>query len=64
MLADLEGLPAVVVCSAFEDSDEADIRERFGSIVVDYLRKPVPPQRLIDATAAAAAGRGRGSGGR
>lgn len=53
----LEGLvkpPPVVVCSAFEDADEAEIRNRFGSVVVEFLRKPVPPKRLIEATAVAA----------
>lgn len=54
MLEGLETPPAVVVCSAFQDSEEAEIRERFASVVVDCLRKPVPPKRLIEATAAAA----------
>ncbi len=65
MLEGLDEPPAVVVCSAFEAFDEAEIRDRFASVVVDCLRKPVAPKRLIEATAHAAllAGRGRSAPG-
>jgi len=55
LLEELVEPPAVVVCSAFQDCDEVAIRERFGSTVVEFLRKPVSPIHLIAATAAAAA---------
>ena len=59
-LPDLDGVslfsavvkpPPVVVLSAYELADES--RRRFGGAFVVHLRKPVPPQRLLDAVAAA-----------
>ena len=44
--------PPVVVVSGFENNDEAEIRGRFRS-VVECLRKPVHPLRLVDATSGA-----------
>jgi len=61
LLALLDQPPAVVVCSAFGKWDETEVRQRFGSIVVECLQKPVSPIRLIAATAAAAQNRVRAS---
>jgi len=56
----LEALPRpvpVVVVSGFRDDTESAIRARFGPRVVECLRKPVAPHRLVAAaTAALAAG--------
>ena len=61
LLEELDEPPAVVVCSAFGKWDEAEIRRRFGSTIVECLDKPVSPIRLIAATAAAAENRARAS---
>jgi len=45
--------PTVVILSAFEYFDEAALRERFGSLVFECLRKPVPPDRLVAVVLAA-----------
>jgi CheY-like chemotaxis protein len=51
LLAALSTPPPVVVLSAHElDDDDLD---RVGDAIVAYLRKPAPPQRLIDAVASA-----------
>jgi CheY-like chemotaxis protein len=55
VLAELDNPPVVVIVSAFRDEDESAIRERFGSKVFEYLRKPVSPIRLVATTGAAAA---------
>lgn len=61
VLDSLEPSASVVVVSAFADVDESDIRDEFGPMVYDCLRKPVPPQHLIAVvTAAAAASRRSG----
>jgi BarA-like signal transduction histidine kinase len=44
----------VVVISAFDSSEEAEIREHYGWMLFECLRKPVSPRRLIEVTAAAA----------
>lgn len=49
LLDTLSKLPAVVVVSATDMNDEA--RQRVGSKVITHLRKPVPPQQLLDAVA-------------
>jgi len=48
-------LPVIVV-SAFEYFDEDEMRERFGSKVFAFLRKPVAPGRLLDVVADALRG--------
>jgi CheY-like chemotaxis protein len=53
LLEQLEESPAVVVVSAFGEWSESEIRTRFASKVVACLQKPVPPARLLAATAAA-----------
>lgn len=52
----LEDWPVVIVVSAFEYYNERAMRERFGPKVFAYLRKPVPPQLLLDVVADAASG--------
>jgi CheY-like chemotaxis protein len=61
LLEELDEPPAVVVCSAFGKWDETEIRRRFTATIVECLRKPVTPTRLIAATAAAAKNRARAS---
>jgi len=51
----LEESSTVVIFSAFGDFHETEIRERFGAVVFDCLRKPVPPPHLVEVVAAAAA---------
>ena len=51
----LEKGSTAVVFSAFGFFEEPDIRQRFGPIVFECLRKPVPPSRLIEVVSAAAA---------
>jgi CheY-like chemotaxis protein len=51
LLGALATPPPVVVLSAHDLDDEA--RRRVGSAIVSHLRKPTPPQRLLDAVAAA-----------
>ncbi|HEY7946179.1 MAG TPA: response regulator [Acidimicrobiales bacterium] len=51
----LEESSTVVVFSAFGDFHEAEVRERFGDVVFDCLRKPVPPPHLVEVVLAAAA---------
>jgi CheY-like chemotaxis protein len=50
----LDDPPPVVVISAFDSSEEAEIREHYGWMLFECLRKPVSPRRLIEVTAAAA----------
>lgn len=58
VLEGLEPTATVVIVSAFSYFDEELIREQFGSTIFACLRKPVPPQHLIDVVlAAVAAGR-------
>jgi two-component system, OmpR family, response regulator len=54
VLEALEESSTVVVFSAFEYFDESDIRRKFGPVLFDCLRKPVPPPRLVGVIAAAA----------
>jgi len=51
----LEESSTVVVFSGFGDFQEPEIRQRFGAVVFDCLRKPVPPPHLVEVVAAAAA---------
>ncbi len=51
----LEESSTVVVFSGFGDFQEPEIRQRFGAVVFDCLRKPVPPPYLVEVVAAAAA---------
>jgi DNA-binding response OmpR family regulator len=51
----LEESSTVVVFSAFGEFHETEIRERFGAVVFDCLRKPVPPPHLVEVVLAAAA---------
>jgi len=55
VLEALEPTANVVIVSAFSYFDEAVIRDEFKSKVFASLRKPVPPQRLIEVVTAAAA---------
>jgi two-component system response regulator MtrA len=55
VLRALEDSAAVIIFSGFADVDETDIRRDFGSVIFDSLRKPVPPERLVDVVTAAAA---------
>jgi len=52
----LDAPPPVIVLSAFEYFDEDEMRERFGSKVFAFLRKPVAPKRLLAVVADAASG--------
>jgi DNA-binding NtrC family response regulator len=54
VLEALEESSTVVIVSAFEYFEESDIRQRFGTVVFEFLQKPVLPRRLVDVTAAAA----------
>lgn len=51
----LDHPPPVVIFSAFEYYNEGDVRARYSSKVLAFLRKPVPPQRLLEVVADAAA---------
>lgn len=51
--------PLIIVVSAFQYYNEQAVRDRFGSKVFAYLRKPVPPQLLLDVVADAASGLSR-----
>ncbi|HUO48891.1 MAG TPA: response regulator [Acidimicrobiales bacterium] len=53
VLEALDALPVTVVASAF--AVEPDARERLGTKVFAYLKKPVPPDRLIEAVESALA---------
>ena len=59
----LDDPPPVVVISAFDSSEETEIREHFGWMLFECLRKPVSPRRLIEVTAAAASSSGVGDHG-
>ncbi len=59
----LDDPPPVVVISAFDSSEEAEIREHYGWMLFECLRKPVSPRRLIEVTAAAAGSSGVGDRG-
>jgi CheY-like chemotaxis protein len=59
----LDDPPPVVVISAFDSSEEAEIREQYGWMLFECLRKPVSPRRLIEVTAAAAGSSGAGAHG-
>jgi CheY-like chemotaxis protein len=54
VLEALEEPPTVVVVSGFDSVEEQKIRSRFGSVLFECLRKPVPPPQLIAVTSAAA----------
>ena len=54
ILEALDRPPTVVVVSGFESFEEAEMRQRFGSVLFDCLHKPVSPHRLMATTAAAA----------
>lgn len=57
----LEQDSRVVIFSAFDQFDEAEIRKEFGPMVFECLRKPVAPRQLLRVVAAAAAdGRDKG----
>jgi len=43
--------PPVIVLSAFENLNEDDIHERFGTKVFRCLRKPIAPPQLLEAVA-------------
>jgi len=43
--------PPVIVLSAFENLNEDDIHERFGTKVFRCLRKPIAPRQLLEAVA-------------
>ena len=45
--------PPVVLLTGLSQVDEMGLRTQFGSSVVDVLRKPVPPRKLLDAMSAA-----------
>ena len=49
----LEESSEVVIFSAFGDVEESDIRRNFGKAVFECLRKPVPPERLVEVVEAA-----------
>lgn len=53
VLDSVDDPPVVVLVSAF--SLDPDLRARLGSKVFRYLRKPVPPARLLEVVAQAAA---------
>jgi len=55
VLEALEKSSTVVIFSAFGYFEESDIRRAFGPVVFDCLRKPVPPERLVEVLSAAAA---------
>lgn len=55
VLQALEESAAVIIFSAFADVEETDIRREFEPVVFDSLRKPVPPDRLVEVVTAAAA---------
>ncbi len=57
----LEQSSRVVIFSAFDHFDEAQVRGEFGPMVFECLRKPVDPRQLIRVVAAAAAD-GRNTG--
>jgi len=59
----LDDPPPVVVISAFDSSEEAEIRDQYGWMLFECLRKPVAPRRLIEVTAAAADSSGAGDQG-
>ena len=50
----LEESSTVVIFSGFGDFQETEIRQQFGAVVFDCLRKPVPPPHLVEVVAAAA----------
>lgn len=54
VLKSLEVSSTVVIFSGFGDVDETDIRREFGPVVFECLRKPVPPDQLVEVIAAAA----------
>ena len=56
LLSALSHPPPTIILSATELGTEA--RERLGSTVVAELRKPIAPQRLLDAVASAVGRRG------
>jgi DNA-binding NtrC family response regulator len=53
VLEALEESSEVVIFSAFGDVEESDIRRHFGKAVFEFLRKPVPPDRLVEVVEAA-----------
>ncbi len=55
VLEALEDTSTVVIFSAFGYFEESEVRRAFAPLVFDCLRKPVPPQRLVEVLAAAAA---------
>jgi len=57
----LDDPPPVVVISAFDSFEEAELRDQYGWMVFECLRKPVAPRRLIEVTAAAASSSGSGA---
>jgi DNA-binding NtrC family response regulator len=61
VLDTLEESSTVVIFSAFGYFEEADIRRELGPVVFECLRKPVPPERLVEVITAAA-DRGRDEG--
>ena len=48
VLESLEETSTVVIFSGFSGFEETELRKRFGAIVFDCLRKPVPPPLLIE----------------
>jgi CheY-like chemotaxis protein len=63
VLEALERSSTVIVVSAFEYFEMAEIRRRFAPVVFECLRKPVAPRHLLEVVASAAAHvRGTGTG--
>ncbi len=54
VLEALEEPPTVVIVSGFQSVEEDEIRERYGPVLFECLRKPVSPPQLIAVTSAAA----------
>jgi CheY-like chemotaxis protein len=50
LLEHMEAPPVVVVVSAFAMYDESSVRAQFSNRVAAFLRKPVAPPKLIEAT--------------